>query len=216
MRYVSAAAILLAAACSAPAEGPLMAAGQDCLTCHDGGNARRWTAAGTFAPGAPVTISDSAGKSFTLHGNQVGNFYTAEPLAFPLTVSVGGRTMPDPVTYGGCNSCHGSASTAVSTGPDMLPGEDCMTCHGPGGTATTKFSAAGTFRPGDTIRVAGYKTTANSVGNFYFYAATSPISFSTPKPASVNGRSMEGGAPEGGCNRCHSGNQVTNSQGAAR
>ena len=197
---------LFAAACSTPHDGPLMEAGHDCLACHDGNQARRWTVAGTFWQGAHVTLTDSAGRSFTLRGNLVGNFYTAEPLVFPLTVSVEGRTMPDPVTYGGCNQCHSSGSTSSgATGPLMLPGQDCMTCHGPGGVATARFSAAGTFRPGATVRVAGNTMTANSVGNFYFYASTSPISFATPQPASVNGQSMEGGAPSGGCNGCHGG-----------
>jgi hypothetical protein len=85
-----------------------MKPGSDCLGCHNGDEARTWTAAGTWSKGAAVTITDSAGKSFTLHGNAVGNFYTAESLTFPLTVSVDGQAMPGTVTYGGCNRCHGS------------------------------------------------------------------------------------------------------------
>ena len=88
-----------------------MKAGQDCLECHGGGGgeeeARAWTAAGTWSRGAHVSITDSAGKSFTIRGNDVGNFYTAESLRFPLTVSVDGTPMPGTVTYGGCNRCHG-------------------------------------------------------------------------------------------------------------
>ena len=85
-----------------------MKPGTDCLECHGGGDARTWTVAGTWTRGAGVTIADAAGKSFTLRGNAAGNFYTAESLTFPLTVSVDGQTMPNPVTWGGCNRCHGS------------------------------------------------------------------------------------------------------------
>ncbi len=188
---------------AAAGTGPLMAPGQDCLACHDGAAATRWSVAGTWTPDAVVTVTDTTGKAVGLTANQVGNFYSAEPLVFPLTAVVDGARMPAAVTYGGCNQCHGSAVVAGPTGPLMLPGEDCLACHGPGGVATTKFSSAGTFAPGATIRVAGHTTTANSVGNFYFYASTTPIAFTSPQPASVNGNSMEGGAPSGGCNRCH-------------
>jgi hypothetical protein len=196
-------------AAASGAIGPLMAPGQDCLPCHDGATAKRWTVAGTWTPDAVVTVTDTSGQAVSLVGNQAGNFYTDAPLAFPLTAVVNGQQMPAQVTYGGCNKCHTSpsASPIGSTGPLMLPGQDCMSCHGPGGVATAKFSAAGTFRPGQTVRVAGYSMVTNSAGNFYFYANTSPISFATPQPASVNGASMEGGASSGGCNRCHGGGQ---------
>ena len=101
-------ALLLLCACI-PEEGPLMAPGADCLDCHGGDEAKTWTAAGTWtAEGQHVWISDANGKSFTLRTNQVGNFYTAEPLVFPIAVSVDGVPMGVAVTYGGCNSCHGS------------------------------------------------------------------------------------------------------------
>ena len=107
MNRALAAAVLVFAGC-APEEGPLMEPGADCLGCHDGDEARLWTAAGTWGgQGNQVSLRDANGKSFTLGTNQAGNFYTAESLAFPLQVSVNGETMPDAVTYGGCNSCHG-------------------------------------------------------------------------------------------------------------
>ncbi len=107
MRSLAAALALLAAGCI-PEEGPLMLPGSDCLDCHGGDEAKTWTAAGTWNPeGSHVTITDSKGKSFTLRTNRAGNFYTAEPLAFPLSVSVNGTPMPAAVTYGGCNACHG-------------------------------------------------------------------------------------------------------------
>jgi hypothetical protein len=81
----------------------------------------RWTFAGTVfgthaAPasdglrGAKVHVTDARGRRITLETNLAGNFYTAEPLVFPLHASVeqGGQvgTMKDPIQYGGCNDCH--------------------------------------------------------------------------------------------------------------
>jgi hypothetical protein len=85
--------------------------GEDCLECHGGGesDARAWTVAGTYGgQGARVVITDATGWTFTLHAARNGNFYTAESVKFPLQVSVDGERMADPVTYGGCNSCHGN------------------------------------------------------------------------------------------------------------
>ncbi len=103
---------LLAAGCI-PNPGPTMSAGQDCLECHGGGggeeDAVAWTVAGTFGrEGSTISIVDAGGWSFTLTANQVGNFYTREPVRFPLTVAVDGAVMPGTVSYGGCNRCHGS------------------------------------------------------------------------------------------------------------
>jgi hypothetical protein len=114
MRRLALLSALLGAACI-PNPGPTMSPGQDCLECHGGGggeeDAVAWTVAGTWSgEGHHVSITDSAGKSFTLTTNQVGNFYTREPLQQPLhlSVSVDGRAMPGTVSYGGCNRCHGS------------------------------------------------------------------------------------------------------------
>jgi hypothetical protein len=162
----------LIAACGIPEKGPLMSPGENCLECHGGeglpgealtvadpDSARRWTLAGTVFPstdaapgdgvrGAKVHVRDAGGKSFTLRTNQAGNFYSAEPVEFPLRVSVehDGRTqeMEPDVPYGGCNGCHrlpprgdapGRISVAgdadgLATGPLMLPGESCLECHG--------------------------------------------------------------------------------------
>jgi hypothetical protein len=110
-------ATLLGAAGCIPEEGPMMEPGSDCMECHDGGEARRWTAAGTFrGQGSQVVLQDAAGRTLTLHTNRVGNFWTAEPLAFPLRrVSVNGSVMPSTpaVTQGSCNrgnACHGGGS----------------------------------------------------------------------------------------------------------
>lgn len=205
MRVAFATAVLVAVAC-VPSEGPLMEPGRDCLQCHGAGGAKRWTVAGTTwsgvaptAQGARIAITDAGGKSFTLKANQVGNFYSAEPLTFPLTVSVNGKPMPDPVKYGGCNMCHGPYG--VQTGENMLPGDDCLRCHD--GTMAKRFTAAGTFLPpGSSVTVsAGGNTvtlTTNSVGNFFTDA---PLTL--PGTASVNGQRMEPALTYGGCNRCH-------------
>jgi hypothetical protein len=206
----AAALTLLVASACAPNQGPLMDPFQDCLRCHTGDHARRWTVAGTWRRGVQVKVVDQAGKSVTMTGNDVGNFYTAEALTFPLTVWVDGRLMtstadhvsPQPLAYGGCNVCHHAET--VTVGPEMAPGEPCLSCHGPGGMATVKLSAAGTFPPANqAVDVAGHGTTTNAVGNFFFYASTDPISFAAPQPTSVGGRAMENGAPSGDCNTCH-------------
>jgi hypothetical protein len=109
-------ASVLATGCAVPANGLDMAPGQDCLQCHDGTQAKRWTAAGTWRPGSHVTITDAVGTSFTIRANGVGNFYTSQALTFPLTARAGGAQMPGPVIYGGCNRCHGSGGGANRRG----------------------------------------------------------------------------------------------------
>jgi hypothetical protein len=86
---------------------------------------KTWTLAGTVygtrnaasnqgIQDARIYVRDANGKSFTLRSNQVGNFYTAESLQFPLTVAVGkglntpATPMQGNVNEGGCNGCHGS------------------------------------------------------------------------------------------------------------
>ncbi len=120
MNWIAATGFLLLAGCI-PEEGPMMSPGEDCLTCHQGGEASRWSVAGTVYPGldspsfdglhgATVTVTDATGRTISLLTNLAGNFYLADPLTFPLSTSVaaGGqtRTMGVAVAYGGCNSCH--------------------------------------------------------------------------------------------------------------
>ncbi len=210
-----AALLLLAFAACIPTDGPMMKPFQDCTGCHSSkGNAKAWSVAGTWRSGVTVAVVDANGKTVTMRGNDAGNFYTRETLAFPLTVSVDGVVMKDsgtgapiPLYYGGCNACHRAES--ITTGPLMAPGAPCLTCHGVGGMAVTPqypaFTAAGTFAPGQTVRIDGAPaTTTNSVGNFY---VTAPIS-SWPASAQVGGSSMEGGAPHGDCNQCHGGGRA--------
>src|SRR5512133_3922727 len=100
MRHVAVAAVLLALAAGCiPDPGPMMKPGSDCMECHGGGGGEEdavpWTVAGTMeGQGLHVLIQDSAGKSFTLRTHQAGNFYTREPVAFPIRVSVDGAPMP--------------------------------------------------------------------------------------------------------------------------
>jgi hypothetical protein len=129
VRCTAAAALLALSACI-PEEGPMMAAGRDCMECHssDGGeeaDARAWTVAGTIAGrrGAHVTITDQNGWSFTLRSNQAGNFYTAESVALPLrAISVDGTAM--------------SAADMAKTAAQRHPGScNASGCH-PGGVGS--------------------------------------------------------------------------------
>jgi hypothetical protein len=205
---------------------------QDCLGCHSssGSAHHTWTVAGTWAKGATITVVDQDGKTVTMRGNEVGNFYTAEGLAFPLIVYVNGRVMtsttdhvtPKPITYGGCNVCH--RAETITVGPLMAPGADCLTCHGPAGMAEAKFTAAGTWgsTAGASVTLGGtYTTTANSVGNFVFcvsgnpctwegasYGVVAPITISPTSPSSVTvtANTRTDGMTRldyGGCNACH-------------
>jgi hypothetical protein len=103
------AALMLTSAACVPEEGPMMEPGSDCIDCHNGGEARTWTVAGTWSgQGHQVGIVDAAGKTFSLHTNKAGNFWSSEPVAFPLRVDVDGTPMPSAVTNGSCNVCHGN------------------------------------------------------------------------------------------------------------
>jgi hypothetical protein len=60
--------------------------------------------------GASIRVTDATGWSFSLGTNLAGNFYSAEPVTFPLQVCVeqGGaaRCMETLAAYGSCNACH--------------------------------------------------------------------------------------------------------------
>jgi hypothetical protein len=120
LRPPLAAVALLAGGCLT-AESATMFPGVDCTQCHKPGTFPHWTAAGTIyldraaaadqgEPGVVVHLTDSLGKTLALTTNEVGNFYTAEPLEFPIHVEVerlGQRLpMPIPTPRGGCNGCH--------------------------------------------------------------------------------------------------------------
>lgn len=135
MRRELAAALLTLSGCGLGGS-PTMRPGVDCLHCHDGGRAERWTVAGTVFPApdssrdagvldAHVQIRDATGWTFDVQTNVAGNFYTAEPVAFPIQVCLeyGGAwtCMSDPVTYGGCNSCHDQPPKGGAAGRIAVP-----------------------------------------------------------------------------------------------
>ncbi len=122
---------LVACGCGTPDLSPVMRPGEDCTSCHNGDQAQEWTVAGTVfsAPdaqsdggvqGALVLIADANGRQLTLRSNSAGNFYTAEPLQFPLTVSVAGtqaqHVMTAAVEVGACNACHVPATSTGDPG----------------------------------------------------------------------------------------------------
>lgn len=119
-RLVVVVAALAVAACTQE-EGPLMSPGEDCLSCHSGGEAPTWSFAGTIftspeaaasdgRQGITVTVEDRNGKRVSVRSNEAGNFYSAEKLVPPFRawVSLGGRIseMEDTFEYGSCNACH--------------------------------------------------------------------------------------------------------------
>lgn len=139
------------------APGPMMRPGENCLSCHrEGGEAGRrvWSAAGTVYPtatsrrtegvaGVKVTLTDINGKEVVLTTNAVGNFYTAEPLAFDgkayafdgrpdepgkmprfrirLDYKGKSREMPYDAPAGSCNACHSSPDPIDARGRIFLP-----------------------------------------------------------------------------------------------
>jgi hypothetical protein len=102
------------------AENASMKPGQDCLQCHDfsaAGTVFAATSSSDGVSGATVTFRDPDGSVITsTHTNSVGNFYTNANLPASYTVEVSGNgasaplVMPDAVTSGGCNGCHGAGS----------------------------------------------------------------------------------------------------------
>jgi len=116
---------------------PTMDPGQDCLLCHvANGQAsdRIWTASGTIYAGSPlaptapglfnaeILILDSANRALTLRSNGAGNFYTAEPLTYPIHVSaqIGGQRFQmqeSPPEGVSCNRCHALDATGAPVQP---------------------------------------------------------------------------------------------------
>jgi hypothetical protein len=104
--------------------GPLMRPGANCLRCHvASGEASRkpFSFGGTVFPkadsevcdgvaGVTIRATDSTGKVVEAVSNEVGNFWSAEPLTPPLSLEArkDGRvqTMPGTTPTGGCALCH--------------------------------------------------------------------------------------------------------------
>ncbi|HVP67949.1 MAG TPA: hypothetical protein VMT17_11860 [Anaeromyxobacteraceae bacterium] len=151
MKKAAAAVLAIATWGCIPDDGPTMHPGQNCLGCHggvpsstsrEGGHATPWSFAGTAylaldAPanqgvqGVIVTVTDANGWTFDVHSNLVGNFYSAESVAFPLSICVGfqgvTRCMSEPAPHGACNYCHasppleGAPGRIVAGGSDVVP-----------------------------------------------------------------------------------------------
>jgi hypothetical protein len=103
-------------------------AGQDCMnSCHFHGftlAGTLYTAAtgGSAISGASITVKDASGQTFDIVSQADGNFYTSNPVQFPVTVYAsecqiqqGGVPMMATVTSqqsGGCNAsgCHTTSS----------------------------------------------------------------------------------------------------------
>lgn len=122
-------AALALAACAPEEDGPEMAPGANCMTCHRAGAAANdfaWTVAGTAfatteptAPGlagARVLLADTKGRALELTTNAAGNFYTEQAMTPPLHVAIeqGGRrrTMSFAAPSGACGTCHGVGGSA--------------------------------------------------------------------------------------------------------
>lgn len=101
--------------------GPLMNPGDDCLSCHGGGEGGGFSIAGTAyadphanadagVDGVKIWVTDATGKVTTLTSNAAGNFYTSQHVQPPLSVEVerSGQTiaMSRTVSTGACNACH--------------------------------------------------------------------------------------------------------------
>ena len=94
--------------------------GEDCQgSCHNHGftlGGTMFSAANSTTPvvGATITIVDHAGKTFDIVSQANGNFYTSQPLAFPVTVTASECPSVSPMitqvtaTMDGCNKggCH--------------------------------------------------------------------------------------------------------------
>ncbi|MBL8956788.1 MAG: hypothetical protein JNK82_38800 [Myxococcaceae bacterium] len=104
--------------------GPAMRPGSNCLRCHTtGGRAASapFSIGGTVyeshdaevcggVGGVTVRVTDANGKRVSVVTNDVGNFWSTEPLVAPYSLEVerAGRVAAMPVTTptGGCALCH--------------------------------------------------------------------------------------------------------------
>jgi len=149
--------------------------GTDCMTCHD-----TYTIAGTvfdlglenYYADATVYLYDEpngAGRlveTIEVDGN--GNFYTTQSVNFgtglyPVVVSADGndtQSMPNSITGGACNSCHGVTALPIYSGEkvnklisehgtttshtDERRGSNCMECHSEGTGNPYIYTMAGT------------------------------------------------------------------------
>lgn len=118
-------------------EGPTMAPGGACISCHSQGEGPSFTIAGTVMPGAhdgdvcqgvsgvTVVITDADGKVIELTTNSVGNFSYEGPVAKPFSAKVvsadGENAMMAEQTNGDCNSCHTEEGASNAPGRILPP-----------------------------------------------------------------------------------------------
>lgn len=107
-----------------PEPSPLMYPGEDCGGCHrhGGESSFAWTLSGTVYRGASaepgqglegveVRAIAQDGRTLVLRSNAAGNFYTREPLSFPVRIelrrgeerAVMKQLLEEPAS---CGSCH--------------------------------------------------------------------------------------------------------------
>jgi len=127
-------------ACGIPERGPLMRAGEDCLSCHGAGTGleegKAWSVAGTAfdsfsadaegAGGVEVRLTDKNGRQLSLTSNEAGNSYSPKSLSFPLQKACVERNgdvfcMLRDVPDGSCNSCHNRPPTWGAPGRVRAP-----------------------------------------------------------------------------------------------
>ncbi len=105
-----------------------MKPGEACLKCHGpGGEAEDepFSFAGTVfrdgsgadgSEGVSISVTDANNKTVTVTSNAVGNFFSEDALAKPLTVTMtkGSKssTMSTGAASGDCNDCHSAAGEA--------------------------------------------------------------------------------------------------------
>ncbi len=115
--------------------------GGTCIACHSTDDGPKYTIAGTVFPGVSeltdcngtngagilsVVVTDADGKVLTLPVNDVGNFFTTEPVTVPFrskVVSASGKenVMGDPQTIGDCNHCHAAVGRNGAPGRILSP-----------------------------------------------------------------------------------------------
>jgi hypothetical protein len=108
--------------------------GQACIACHAADGGPTFTLAGTLyadlagtmpLAGATILVTDASGATTEVVTQQNGNFWTNDPLAFPVRVSatrcpdttpmIGTVAAPGDCNSGGCHAAGGA------TGPIHLP-----------------------------------------------------------------------------------------------
>lgn len=107
--------------------------GLACLGCHTGAGAPEFSLAGTLyadpdgttpLDGFNVSFVDADGSRIDVVTSLNGNFYSADPITFPVTafVSACPDVVPMPIllTLGDCNGCH-VAGDRITFSPQELP-----------------------------------------------------------------------------------------------